>query len=180
MFKFCPGCASPGICFENERVFRCPSCGLEYYQNIATATGCIIDTGTSVVFVVRAKEPAKGKLALPGGFVDVGEGAVEGVRRECREEIGWDPGPVCSFLASFPNVYHYKGFVYHTCDLFFTVSAPGLTVSDLVLDPGEIAGVRFIRYDEIDFDDLAFDSTRRAVQIFLPVFLPALRGHATR
>jgi ADP-ribose pyrophosphatase YjhB (NUDIX family) len=134
---------------------------------VAAATGCIIDTGETIALLIRAKEPAKGKLDLPGGFVNPDEGAIDGLRRECREEIGWDPGPDFSLLASFPNIYPYKGIVYRTCDIFFTISAPGLTEADLKLEPKEIGGVRFIKPSEVNLDDLAFDSTRRAVQAFL-------------
>jgi ADP-ribose pyrophosphatase YjhB (NUDIX family) len=167
MFTFCPSCASRAIRFKHNKVFHCPDCGFEYYHNVASATGCVIDTGTSIAFTVRAKEPAQGKLALPGGFVNPGEGAVEGVRRECLEEVGWNPGPDLTLYASFPNVYPYKGFDYNTCDLFFSVFAPSVSTTDFRLDPDEIAEVRFLLYNSIDFDELAFDSTRRAVRAFL-------------
>lgn len=167
MFKFCPSCASHAIRFEHNKVFRCPDCGFEYYHNVAAATGCVIDTGTSIVFTVRAKEPAKGKLALPGGFVNPGEGAFEGLRRECLEELAWNPGAELTFYASFPNVYLYKGVDYNTCDLFFSVFAPSVSAADFCFDPDEVAEVRFLLYNSIDFDELAFDSTRRAVRAFL-------------
>lgn len=167
MFQFCPSCASRNICFEHNKVFYCPDCGFVYYQNVAAATGCIIDTGETIALLVRAKDPAKGKLDLPGGFVNPDEGAIDGLRRECREEIGWDPGPDFSLLASFPNTYPYKGIVYQTCDLFFTVFAPDLKEADLTLEPKEIGGIRFIKPSEVNLEDLAFDSTRRAVQAFL-------------
>lgn len=167
MFTFCPSCASRAIRFEHNKVFRCPDCGFEYYHNVASATGCIIGTGTSIVFTVRAKEPAKGKLALPGGFVDPGESAFDGVRRECLEELAWNPGAGLTLYASFPNVYPYKGFDYNTCDLFFSVFAPLVSAADFRLDPDEIEEVRFLLYNCIDFDELAFDSTRRAVRAFL-------------
>jgi ADP-ribose pyrophosphatase YjhB (NUDIX family) len=167
MFTFCPLCASRAIRFEHGKVFHCPDCGFEYYHNVASATGCIIDTGTSIAFTVRAKEPAKGKLALPGGFVNPSEGAFEGLRRECLEELAWDPGADLTLYASFPNVYPYKGFDYNTCDLFFSVFAPSVSVADFRLDPDEIEEVRFLLYNDIDFDALAFDSTRRAVRAFL-------------
>ncbi|MDR2094866.1 MAG: NUDIX domain-containing protein [Treponema sp.] len=166
MFKYCPQCASRNIKFERNRVFRCPDCGFVYYHNTAAAGGLLIATDRGVLLIERVKEPAKGKFAVPGGFVDPGEGAVEGLRRECREEIGWDPGPDIKLYASFPNSYPYKGIVYNTCDLFFTVSAPDLRASRLSVDPREIGGIRFVRAQDIAPDDLAFDSTRRAITAF--------------
>ncbi|MDR2110405.1 MAG: NUDIX domain-containing protein [Spirochaetaceae bacterium] len=89
--------------------------------------------------------------------------------REFREEIGWEPpaGAAFTLFASFPNTYPYKGIIYNTCDLFFTVSAPGLKAGDLRPAPGEIAGIRFIKPADINLEDLAFDSTRRAIRAFL-------------
>jgi ADP-ribose pyrophosphatase YjhB (NUDIX family) len=169
MFHYCPACASPDIRFEEGKVFRCP-CGFVYYHNTAAATGCVINVDGAILFLVRGKEPAKGKLDLPGGFVDPGEGALEGLRRELREEIGWEPPlpdtHAFTLFASFPNVYPYKNIPYNTCDLFFSLSAPGLTEKDLRLAEGEIAGVRFIRPGDLNPDDLAFDSTRRALRAF--------------
>ena len=37
---------------------------------------------------VRAREPEKGRLDLPGGFLGVGEHPVDGLRREVKEELG--------------------------------------------------------------------------------------------
>ncbi|GHV88040.1 DNA mismatch repair protein MutT [Spirochaetia bacterium] len=172
MFRYCPSCASPNIQFTENKRFDCPDCGFVYYHNTAAATGCIISTGETIVLLVRGKDPAKGKLDLPGGFVDPAEGALDGLRRECREELGWDPetatpGAKFSLFASFPNVYPYKGIPYNTCDMFFTITAPGLTEKDLHLEADEIAGVRFIRPADVNLDDLAFDSTRRAVKAYI-------------
>jgi ADP-ribose pyrophosphatase YjhB (NUDIX family) len=167
MFKFCPACGSRNIRFENNKAFRCPDCGFLYYHNTAAATGLVISTGEEIVLLVRAKEPAKGKLDLPGGFVNPGEGAFEGLRRECREELSWDPGPHCTLFASFPNVYPYRNISYNTCDLFFTIIVPGLNAASFTLEEKEIGGVRFVKPADIILEDLAFDSTRRAIRAFL-------------
>ena len=37
---------------------------------------------------VRAREPEKGRVDLPGGFLEVGEHPVDGLVREAREELG--------------------------------------------------------------------------------------------
>jgi len=177
MFKFCPECASEKISFNEGKVFRCPECGFIYYHNIAAATGCLItvpDTG-KLVFLVRGKNPAIGKLDLPGGFVDVGEGVIEGLYRELREEISWTPPvpdgvpltDVFKLFASFSNVYEYKGIKYNTCDMYFLAAAPGLKPEDLRHEKAEISGVRFLSPDEIDFAQFAFPSTVKAVKKYL-------------
>jgi ADP-ribose pyrophosphatase YjhB (NUDIX family) len=175
MFNYCPSCASRNIQLEDDKKLFCPDCGFVYYQNIAAATGCVISSGGEILLLVRGKEPALGKLDLPGGFVNAGEGALEGLRRECREELGWDPaeavpGAAFAFFASFPNVYPYKGIVYNTCDLFFTLEAPGLSEKDLRLEEAEIAGVRFVRPEDIDFSEIAFDSARRALRAYRSLY----------
>ena len=188
MFTFCPACASKEIVFSGGKSFHCSACGFVYYHNTAAATGCIISvppdadapaggdaSACRLLFLVRGREPAKGKLDLPGGFVDPGEGALEGLHRELREEIGWSPpvppgAPltgIYTLFASFPNVYPYKGVAYNTCDLYFRLRAPGLSERSLRLDFSEIAAVRFLLPDEINFDEIAFDSTRRAVKEYL-------------
>jgi len=193
MFKYCPACASEKIEFADSKVFCCPDCGLVYYHNTAAATGCIIsipeDTADKaageladgfssaerIMFLVRDKEPSKGKLDLPGGFVDPGEGIFEGLYRELQEEIGWAPpvpngaslADVFTLFASFSNVYPYKNFAYNTCDLYFCVRAPGLREQDLRLEQAEVAAVRFLKPQDIDYDEIAFDSTRRAVRAYL-------------
>jgi 8-oxo-dGTP pyrophosphatase MutT (NUDIX family) len=173
MFQYCPSCASKNIRFSGNK-FQCPDCGFVYYHNTAAASGCVIRTGEEVLLLVRGKEPALGKLDLPGGFVDPGEGILEGLCRELREELGWEvpipPGmPLADYFtlfASFPNIYPYKNIVYNTCDIFFTITVPGLTEKDFTLEAGEIAGVHFLRPEEIESGELAFDSTRRAISAF--------------
>lgn len=147
-------------------MFLCPSCGFQYFHNVATAAGAIVESDGKVLFIVRAAEPAAGLLALPGGFVDPGERAEDAVIRECREEIGWVPGSI-EFLASFPNRYEYRNILYNTCDFFFLARTNGLSESDFSLDRREASGVRFVKPQDIDPDELAFDSTRRAIEVYL-------------
>ena len=178
MFQYCPSCGTEKIQFRGNK-FHCPACGFVYYHNTAAATGCVIQVEDAsdihpIALLVRGKEPALGKLDLPGGFVDPGEGILDGLIREIREELGWDPpippgtspAEFFTLFASFPNTYPYKGIVYNTCDIFFTISVPSLSEKDLRLEKGEITGIRFIRPEEINPDDLAFDSTRRAIRAF--------------
>ncbi len=44
----------------------------------------------SVVLIERANDPFKGSLALPGGFVDIGETVAQAAIREAKEETSLD------------------------------------------------------------------------------------------
>ena len=170
MFQYCPSCGKRKIQYKGNK-FDCLDCAFVYYHNTAAASGCIIRSGEKILLLVRGREPSMGKLDLPGGFVDPGEGILEGLYREIKEELGWEPpippgvslAEFFTLFASFPNTYPYKNIVYNTCDMFFTISAPGLTEKELCLEADEISGIRFLRPEEIKNEDLAFDSTRLAL-----------------
>ena len=170
MFQYCPSCAQKNISLTGSR-FHCPDCGFTYFHNIAAASGCVIESSGKAIMLVRGKEPAMGKLDLPGGFVERGEGILEGLVRELKEELGWEPplppgrslAEYFTLFASFPNIYPYKNIVYNTCDMFFTISVPGLSEKDFHLQTEEITGLRFLAPDEIKEEDLAFESTRKAI-----------------
>ncbi|MCR5385824.1 MAG: NUDIX domain-containing protein [Treponema sp.] len=118
-FNVCPMCQSRNIIYKDNKKWFCPDCGFDLYNNVAAAVGLIIvDIDGSIIFEVRAKEPRKGFLAVPGGFCDQDESAEEAALRECMEETGITPASV-QYLTSFPNTYEYKEITYKTCDLFF-------------------------------------------------------------
>ena len=68
--------------------------------------------------IERANDPGRGKLDLPGGFVDPKESAEAAIKREIKEELKIDIAEP-RYLGSYPNIYEYGGVTYHTCDLFF-------------------------------------------------------------
>jgi NAD+ diphosphatase len=165
-FRFCPSCGAPEPAFRDGKRWLCGECGFEYYHNVATAVGAILDRAGEIVFLERALDPGKGKLGLPGGFVDPGESAEDALRRECLEEIGWSP-PSLDFLASFPNVYPYKGIRYRTCDFYFSYRFPeGAPMPPIAPRDGESASIRILRLREIGNGDLAFESLARAVEAY--------------
>src|SRR6185436_18501234 len=56
-------------------------------------TDCVAVDGKGRVLLVRRRHPPfKGKYALPGGFVEIGETVEEACRRELKEETGVKAG----------------------------------------------------------------------------------------
>jgi len=168
-FKLCPQCGSKKIENHNNRKWLCPDCGYDLYNNVATAVGVIIyDKYDNVLFEVRAKDPRKGFLALPGGFVDFDESLETAVERECCEEIGVSIKGA-EYLCNAPNTYEYKGVEYKTCDIFFTAPLPDEfdSIEDFIksLKPEESEVVAFkackvTSVEEADALPLAFESSK--------------------
>lgn len=86
-FKYCPKCGSEHFEIHNEKSKFCKDCGFVYYFNSSSATvALILNERNELLVCRRAKEPAKGTLDLPGGFIDMAETGEEGVAREVKEE----------------------------------------------------------------------------------------------
>jgi len=159
-FHHCPRCGAPYQHRAREPVLRCAHCAFTYYFNPAVAVAAFLEAPEGRwLFVRRAKEPARGKLALPGGFVDYDETAERALHREIREEVGLTVGAL-HFLCSQTNHYDYRDVSYPVVDLFFTASTDPRQQAE-ALDG--VAAIHWLTLSEIVDDELAFPSIRRAV-----------------
>ena len=163
-FCFCPVCGSPHFEENNFKSKKCRDCGFTYYANICAATAAFIVNDKDELLVVRrAKEPAKGTLDLPGGFVDMYETAEEGLRRELKEETGLDITEM-EYLYSSPNVYQYSGLGVHTIDMDFLIHVP----NDCQLHADDDAAeCLWIAIPDIRPEEFGLLSIRHAVERFL-------------
>ena len=108
IFKYCPVCGSEHFEVHNFKSKKCCDCGFTYYANPCSATAAfIVNDNDEMLVVRRAKEPAKGTLDLPGGFVDMGETVEEGMVREIKEETNLDVS-VGDFCEAIQNDYSHK------------------------------------------------------------------------
>jgi ADP-ribose pyrophosphatase len=143
--------------------FVCGACGFVYYYNVAVSSAVlIVADDDAMLFIRRARDPGKNKLALPGGFIDRGETAEAAAIREIREEAGVKLDSV-EFLASFPNLYTYRDVEYPVVDLFFVARVPTRAASPL----DDVTEIVWRAPAELVDADLAFPSHPRALRAFL-------------
>jgi ADP-ribose pyrophosphatase YjhB (NUDIX family) len=143
--------------------FRCAVCGFTLYFNAASAVAAVIvrEDGRAL-FVRRAKDPAKGALGMPGGFVDMGENAEQALAREVLEEVGLELTDV-RYLSSHANRYVFAGVTYDTVDLFYTARA---------IDAGRavpldaVDAIEWLDPLTVPPEEIAFESMRAALEVF--------------
>lgn len=164
IFHFCPRCgAAPETVGASP--FRCLGCNLSFFFGPCTAVaGVICDCEGKVLFIKRQKDPGKGKLGLPGGFVDAGESIEEALRREVFEEINLLVARM-EYLASFPNTYDYQGVVLPVTDVFFRCDVDSF--DNIAAEESEVAGWHFCHPDASTLNELAFESHRQALDEYL-------------
>ena len=163
-FVFCPVCGSKRFEINNFKSKKCQDCGFTYYANPCAATAAFILNDRQELLVVRrAKEPAKGTLDLPGGFVDMYETAEEGMCREIKEETGLMVQEL-QYLFSSPNVYLYSGMGVHTIDMDYLVRVKENMEVHAADDAAECL---WIPLSEVNPDEFGLTSIRNAVIRFL-------------
>src|SRR5690242_7793740 len=81
---FCGARFRPGQAWPR----RCAACGETSYQNPKPVAVVLQPVGAGLLVVRRGIPPARGLLALPGGYIDVGETWQAAGARELFEEVG--------------------------------------------------------------------------------------------
>jgi 8-oxo-dGTP diphosphatase len=155
-YQFCPYCATPLVQRTIYGQVRpvCPTCNFVQYFDPKVAVIGLVTHDTRVLLIQRAVEPAKGKWALPGGYMDAGEVPSEALQRELLEEVDLAV-QVESLIEIFPMVVNAgpsNGIV-----LAFH-AVPALGANLMLRCQDDACDARGFSVDELP-EDLAFEST---------------------
>ena len=163
-FLYCPICGQKTFVKTNEKAKQCTTCRFIYYFNPSAAVACFVRNKVgSLLFVRRAKEPAKGTLDLPGGFVDMHETAEEAAYREVKEETNLDITKM-DYLFSIPNIYPYSGFNVQTVDLFYECMVENFDQAKAEDDAAEIV---LLRPEDIRPDNFGLPSIQQGIERYI-------------
>jgi len=159
-YKYCPQCGG-GL---EERLLKpgepprlvCKSCGFVFYIDPKLAVIALVPLDAGLVLVRRAIDPGYGLWVVPGGFVDMGELLEEAVVRETREETYLQVK-----VSRLFNIYSYKNLRTVVAAYLTTYVSGELGAGDETLE------ARIFAPEEIPWDEIAFSSTRAALQEYL-------------
>ncbi len=167
--RFCPRCATPLITRRvGDRPRRaCPACRYVHYTDPKVGVGVLVVRDHKILLVRRAVQPEIGKWSLPAGFLDRGEDPREVAIRETREETGLSVR------------------IHSLVDVYFNPPNPQGGASVFILYRAEVVEGQAIAGDDVDqvgffaiqeLPELAFASTREAINRFSALFTPPTSG----
>lgn len=163
-FKLCPACGKELL--HEGRKIHCPSCGFIYFFNPIAAVPFLGTNPNGEVLLVRRNEnPGKGMWELPGGFIEFNETAEDAIRREIKEELDLDLGEL-TYVGTFPNIYTFEHIDYQVLDIVFTAQLPDEGVSPA---NSELQEAQFFAESDIPWNELAFESNKRALQAYFHI-----------
>ena len=110
---------------------------------------------------VRAGEPEKGRVDVPGGFVEVGEHPVEGLKREVREELGVEVEVEEDPVMLATHTYGPDGI------WVLAISFLARMVDGEPSPADDVAEIRWISAEDIDDIDFAWEHDHRLVRTAL-------------
>ena len=155
-YRFCPADGTRLQAKGGESTgVSCPTCGRSWYRSSAPAVGAAIVQGGRALVTVRGIEPEKGKLDLPGGFVEIGEHPRDALAREAQEELGVEVEVEERPMLLAVHTYGEDGEY---------VLAIGFRVRIISGEPkpaDDVAEIRWVTKDEIDALDFAWEHDRR-------------------
>ena len=161
--KYCPQCGKETLLWSEEKKWHCIKCNFVLYHNCAAAVAVVVLYRDEILFTRRSQYPEKGKLDLPGGFVDPKESAEYACYRELKEELNIEIDiQKLKFIMSLSNVYHYQEIDYNTLDLFFEYRLDEKI--PMSLEKNEISEILWLEKQCIDIEEIAFNSQKKFLQ----------------
>ena len=158
-FRFCPACASALDQPDEEGGARCPACGRVWYRNAAPTAGAALVSGDRVLVTIRGREPEKGRIDVPGGFLRPHEDPLDGLRREVAEELGVDLDVSNrDFIQGAPHTYGGEG------DWVLALGFKARIVRGEPRAADDVAGIRWVTAEELDDLDWAWPHDRELVR----------------
>ena len=170
--NFCPSCGTENRTAQEKRTvpFTCASCGYRQYFNPSIGVvGIVVNHDNHCLFLRREKDPARGKLGLPGGFADFQESAEEALAREIMEETALIPSSI-NYLCSDTNTYPYGGVTYLVMDLFYVCQVDSF--DNIILQDSEVSSPHIAIPTISELQKMAFPSNRRALEKYYRIQSP--------
>ena len=154
-YKFCPFCKG-NLSQEDPFRQKCLKCGFIMYHNSSPCAGAVpVNQNNRILLAKRGIEPFKGGWNIIGGFLEYGEDAMVGLKREVKEETGVEC-EVTGLICMYADTYGENGPA--LLNMCFTVQL----LSDNIQPFDDVAELKWFELNKLP-DNIPFKSDRKAL-----------------
>ena len=164
-YKFCSICGGK-LKLGTAHPF-CRKCGFVNYRNPRPTVTALILNKDKILLTKRRREPFKSWWDLPGGFIDYNEIPEEALRRESKEELGFNPVKL-NFFGIYRGTYPSSFDPFHILNVVYIVRLKDAGEIK-VKDKEELSAIRWFTKKELP-RKIAFDSNRQIMKDFLKIW----------
>ncbi len=152
-YHFCPQCGKPLLIQKHHGIELqvCEAGHLLYKNQNACASGVIVKNG-KMLLVRRAFKPQKGKLDLPGGFVEPDEHPQQAMVREISEELSLEVKTVKLLGVYGPDIYPYKGVTNYNLEITYQLDI----LSGTPKPQDDVASLEWFELNALPYGQMAF------------------------
>jgi len=123
-----------------------------------TAGAAIVREGLGLA-TIRGRDPEKGRLDVPGGFLGPDEHPLDALKREVREELGIEiEADVSDCVSMVPHRYGAEG------DWILALGFKARWVGGEPQPADDVAGIRWVGPEELDGLDFAWSHDRELLR----------------
>lgn len=107
----------------------------------------------------RARDPEKGRMDVPGGFLAPGEQVIDGLKREVREELGIEvEADVRDCVSAVAHTYGPEG------DFVLALGFKARWISGEPHPADDVAAITWVSLNELDDLDFAWEHDRELIR----------------
>lgn len=163
--KFCRRCGQ-GTSKVLDGMYTCPNGHELFYKAYIGVNTILLNDKDEVLIATRAKDPGKGTVDFPGGFIDLDETLEQAAKREVLEETGIKPDDYSQleFLYNGVELYPYQGENLEVLGVFFLARM----LRDVKLDPqDDVESLEWVAPENITKDQIftGFESVWKSLQL---------------
>ncbi len=161
-FTFCPRCRAK-LTETTSRHLACKKCGFDFYINPGPTASVIIENAKGEILLVKRKyAPRKGYWDIAGGFIEFRESAEDAARREIKEQLGIAISRL-RYITSYPDLYKFKHFKYHTLTLLYVAQMP----RQKIIPADDVSEAQFFSRSRIPWNQIAFEWMKPALREYV-------------
>lgn len=163
--NFCHICGTK-LDQKEEFIWHCSGCNSTIYANPKPCVDiALFDESGKILMARRGRDPDKGKLGLPGGFIDIDETAEEALFREIKEELDLEKTDISplTYVSSRLHDYPFGKEVYK--NLVFVFCAELKASKSKIKARDDVSETLFLDVSDLATPEVASEEHIRHIQL---------------